>query len=85
MSNVQYGDYRSRRLYAFRAISQLEDIVDNLGLETDPKILPIPDHKMPEAPSDAVKREIKNQLRATLRLILAHNDGHLSNQNMSIV
>lgn len=79
------GNYRARRLYAFRHIDALCKIVDDLGVETDRSVLPIPGHAMPPAPSDAVKREIKNQLRATLRLILAHNDGHLSNENIRIV
>lgn len=81
----EYGNYRSRRLYAFRAISDLERIVDDLGVEEDSRVLPIPGHHMPPKPSDAVKREIKNQLRSTLRLILAHNDGNLSNEEMRLV
>jgi hypothetical protein len=81
----EYGNYRSRRLYAFRAINDLEKIVDDLGVETDRSVLPLPDVTMPAKPSDAVKREIKNQLRATLRLILAHNDGDLSDAEMRIV
>jgi hypothetical protein len=82
---ANYGNYRSRRLYAFNAINELEKIVDDLGVEADRSVLPIPDHQMPSPPSDAVKREIKNQLRATLRLILAHNDGYLSHREMDIV
>lgn len=81
----EYGNYRSRRLYAFRSMSDLERIVDALGIETDRSVLPLPDTVMPLQPSDAVKREIKNQLRATLRLILAHNDGNLSNEELRLV
>ena len=79
------SNYRARRLYAFKHIEALCEIVDELGIETDKSVLPIPDHEMPPAPSDAVKREIKNQLRATLRLILAHNDGYLSQENIRVV
>jgi len=75
--------YRARRLYAYRHIEALCKIVENLGVESDPpKDLPIPDHEMPTPPTDLVKNEIQNQLRATLRLILAHNDGCLSKQTM---
>ncbi len=75
--------YRARRLYAYRHIEALCKIVENLGVESDPpKDLPIPDHEMPTPPPDLVKNEIQNQLRATLRLILAHNDGCLSKQTM---
>jgi hypothetical protein len=72
------GNYKSRRLRAYRAIDDLCAVVDHLGEETDPSILPLPETVMPPAPSQAVKSEMKNQLRAMLRLILAHNDAHLS-------
>ncbi|MGY4288840.1 hypothetical protein ACVWXO_008060 [Bradyrhizobium sp. LM2.7] len=74
-------NYRARRLYAYNHAEALCRIIDALGSE-DGTQLPIPDHEMPKAPSDTVKRELKNQVAALLRTILAHNDGVLSPQSL---
>lgn len=75
-------NYRGRRLRACRAAEDLHAVIENLGVENDPSILPIPDHVMPAAPSDAIKRELQNTVANLLRLILLHNDGRVSGQTL---
>ncbi len=82
--NSETNNYRARRMYTYRHIEALCAIVDALG-ENDPSrlhpILP-PEEGLPPTPSDCVKREMKNQLYSTMRLILAHNDGSLAPAEM---
>lgn len=75
-------NYRGRRLRACRAADDLHAIIEQLGVENDPSILPIPDHAMPTAPNGAIKREMQNTVANLLRLILLHNDGHVSPQKL---
>lgn len=74
-------NYRARRMIAFDGATMLIDVIEAIGVD-DGKHLPIPDHEMPAAPSATVKRELQNQVRTLLRLILAHNDGDLSPQEI---
>lgn len=74
------SNFRARRLYTYQHVNALCAIVDALG-DDDGKHLPLPEG-LPDPPTNAVKREIKNQLMSTLRLILAHNDANLSDAEM---
>lgn len=74
----QLENYRGRRHRACTAADDLIEVIEKLGVENDPSILPIPDHEMPKAPSDPIKREMQNTVANLLRLILLYNDGHVS-------
>jgi hypothetical protein len=78
----QLENYRGRRLRACVAADDLHAIIEQLGVENDPSILPIPDHVMPAAPPDAIKREMQNTVSNLLRLILLYNDGQVSPQKL---
>lgn len=75
-------NYRGRRLRACRAADDLHAVIEQLGVENDPSILPIPDHVMPAPPCEAIKREMQNTVANLLRLILLHNDGSVSAQKL---
>lgn len=79
--NHSLTNYRARRIAAYDGAALLCDVIEALG-DDDGKHLPIPDHEMPTAPSATVKRELQNQVRTLLRLILAHNDANLSHQEI---
>lgn len=74
-------NWRGRRLMACRTIDTLQTIIDNLGVEEDPKVLPSVDSKA-IVPNESQKREMKNLAAVLLRMILNHNDGGLSNQEL---
>lgn len=77
----KFSNYRARRYYTCRMCGDLQDIIDMLGKEDGSECPPL-DRELPEEPSDAVKRELKNTVIATQRLILALNDGGLSDQKL---
>lgn len=74
---TSFNNYRGRRYYACRAIGDLEDVIDKLGIE-DGSQLPIPDRQFSPRPSDQVIAELKNHARVLLRMVLIFNDGHVS-------
>lgn len=75
-------NYRGRRYQACNAAQVLHDIVEQLGVEDDPSMLPIPGQPLQPVPSAAQKRELQNLVALTLRMILLHNDGGCSPQTL---
>jgi hypothetical protein len=75
------SNYRGRRYLACNALDQVKRIIDHIGIEEDPKVYP-PEQGLPAIPTDQVKQEMKNLTSVLLRLILTHNDGHMSSQDL---
>jgi hypothetical protein len=76
------SSFRGRRLLACRALDQVKLIIDHIGIEEgEGRLLP-PEEGLPPVPSNQIKREMKNLTSVLLRLILTHNDGHVSNQEL---
>lgn len=73
-------NYRGRRIMVFDAADKLDRAITMLGIE-DGSTLPLTDG-MPAPPSEAIKGELKNAVANLLRLILLHNDGHVSPQTL---
>lgn len=76
------SSYRGRRYLACRALDQVKSIIDYIGVEDGSDIVLPPEGGLPPVPSDQVKTEMKNLTSVLLRLILTHNDGHVSKQEL---
>lgn len=70
------SNWRGRRLLACRAVDQLTGVIAHLG-EDDGTTLP-PEGGLPTPPTDSLRAEIENAATNLLRLVLIHNDGHVS-------
>lgn len=71
--------WRGRRLLACRAVSLLDQIIENLG-EDDGTSLP-PDGGLPVVQRQ-MRVELGNQAAVLLRMILAQNDGGVSGSRL---
>ncbi|RUX02345.1 hypothetical protein EOA27_32280 [Mesorhizobium sp. M2A.F.Ca.ET.037.01.1.1] len=80
MTRDMSRNYRGRRLMACQAADDLHRVIDAIGVE-DGSTLPLPEG-MPAVPAPAIKREMQNGVATLLRLILLHNDGHISPQTL---
>lgn len=69
--------WRGRRYLACRAVSVLDDVIDQLGM--DDGVNPPPDG-LPGLPaiSEGMRTELHNSAAVLLRMILASNDGRTS-------
>lgn len=76
------SSYRGRRYLACNALDQVKRIIDHIGVEDGSDIILPPDGGLPPVPNDQIKTEMKNLTSVLLRLILTHNDGHVSNQTL---
>lgn len=75
------SSFRGRRLLVCQALDQVKKVIDFIGVEEDPKNI-IPEGGLPPTPNDQVKNEMKNLTSVLLRLILTHNDGHMSKDEL---
>ena len=76
------SNYRGRRYLACNALDQVRRLIDHIGVEEGNSIILPPDGGLPTAPNDQVKNELKNLTSVLLRLILTHNDGHMSKREL---
>ena len=72
--------WRGRRFMVCRAIADIQDVIENLGVEVDSD--PLPDDFVSTI-TPQMKQELKNQAANLLRTIILHNDGRLSNQKLN--
>lgn len=68
------GSYRGRRFLMCRAADVLDKVVEHLGAD-DGSDLPPPERSLPDAPTDAMRRELHNAVALVMRLLMAANDG----------
>lgn len=73
-------NWRGRRFLVCRAIADIKDVIESLGIEEDGD--PLPDGFVSTI-TPQMKQELQNQAANLLRTIILHNDGSISNQKLN--
>lgn len=73
-------NWRGRRFIVCRAIADIKDVIEHLGVEENSDPLP---EGFVSTITPQMKQELQNQAANLLRTIILHNDGNISNQKLN--